>query len=86
MYILGAPGPIRRRLAFFLCELLERETEYLAITRDTSEADLKQRAEVVNGSLTFVHQPAVNSSIYGRVLILDGIEKAERNVLPTLNK
>lgn len=30
-------------------------------------------------------QSAVKAAIEGRVLILDGIEKAERNVLPILN-
>ena len=30
-------------------------------------------------------QPAVESALEGRVLILEGVEKAERNVLPVLN-
>lgn len=29
--------------------------------------------------------PAVQAAIYGRVLILEGLEKAERNILPILN-
>lgn len=33
----------------------------------------------------FVFQAAVKAAINGRILILDGIEKAERNVLPVLN-
>jgi MoxR-like ATPase len=33
----------------------------------------------------FVDQAPVRAAKYGRLLILDGIEKAERNVLPTLN-
>jgi hypothetical protein len=32
-----------------------------------------------------VDQPVVRAAKQGRVLILDGLEKAERNVLPTLN-
>eukprot|EP00977_Amphora_coffeiformis_P014936 scaffold4262_cov169-Amphora_coffeaeformis.AAC.5 len=34
---------------------------------------------------TYVNQAPVRAALYGRLLILDGIEKAERNVLPTLN-
>ncbi|KAL0082790.1 AAA domain-containing protein [Phycomyces blakesleeanus] len=30
-------------------------------------------------------RPAVRAAIHGRILVLDGIEKAERNVLPILN-
>ncbi len=85
LFLLGAPGPARRRLAYRLCELAERETEYLAITRDTTESDLKQRAEVSGGSIRYVDQSPVRSAVHGRVLIVDGIDKAERNVLPTLN-
>ena len=37
------------------------------------------------GSAIFVDQAAVRAAVHGRLLVLDGIEKAERNVLPTLN-
>ena len=30
-------------------------------------------------------QSAVRAAVHGRILILEGIEKAERNVLPVLN-
>jgi len=49
------------------------------------EADLKQRREIINGSVVYVDQAPVRAALHGRVLIVDGIEKAERNVLPTLN-
>ena len=55
------------------------------LSRDTTESDLKQRREIVGGSLEWVDQPPVRAAREGRVLILDGLEKAERNVLPTLN-
>ncbi|CAE8646894.1 unnamed protein product, partial [Polarella glacialis] len=71
------------RLAW--CELLGREVEYLALSRDTTESDLKQRREIRGGSLLWADQPPVRAAREGRVLILDGLEKAERNVLPTLN-
>ena len=33
----------------------------------------------------FVNQGPVSAAIEGKILILDGIEKCERNVLPILN-
>jgi len=30
-------------------------------------------------------QSAVRAAVHGRVLVLEGVEKAERNVLPVLN-
>jgi hypothetical protein len=33
----------------------------------------------------FFSSAAVRAAIHGRILILDGIEKTERNVLPVLN-
>lgn len=59
--------------------------EYLALTRDTTESDLKQRREIHSGSAFYVDQCAVRAAVDGRILVLEGIEKAERNVLPVLN-
>ena len=59
--------------------------EHLIISKDTSESDLKQRKEIINGSVVYIDQAPVRAAVHGRLLILDGIEKAERNVLPTLN-
>src|SRR6202022_4798050 len=58
---------------------------YLGITRDTTEGDLKQRAEVQNNTLIYTDQAPVICAREGYILIIEGLEKAERNVLPTLN-
>lgn len=50
-----------------------------------TDADLKQRRELQNSTSFYVDQAAVRAAIHGRILVLDGIEKAERNVLPILN-
>eukprot|EP00945_MAST-04E_sp_MAST-4E-sp1_P008696 g8696.t1 len=55
------------------------------ITKDTTESDLKQRREIVGNSVLFSDQAPVRAALNGRLLVLDGIENAERNVLPTLN-
>merc|ERR1719329_693536 len=85
MFLLGAPGPLLRHTVLRFCSIFRREVEYVGITRDTNEADLKQRREIRDGRVEFVDQPPVRAALHGRVLILEGIEKAERNVLPVLN-
>lgn len=65
--------------------MTNRDVEYIALSRDSSEADLKQRREIRAGSSVFEDQCAVRAAVEGRVLLLEGIEKAERNVLPVLN-
>lgn len=85
IFLLGPPGPRRRSLAMQYLELTNREHEYVALSRDTTESDLKQRREIVAGTATYFDQSAVRAATQGRILILEGIEKAERNVLPVLN-
>ncbi|KAF1335695.1 Von willebrand factor a domain-containing protein 8, partial [Globisporangium splendens] len=43
------------------------------------------RREITGGAAIFTDQAPVRAAIHGRVLVIDGLEKAERNVLPTLN-
>lgn len=85
MYLIGPPGPLKRWLAFYFCQITGREMEYISLTKDTSESDIKQRREISKKTLHYIDQAAVRAAINGRVLILDGIEKCERNVLPILN-
>ncbi|XP_063703631.1 von Willebrand factor A domain-containing protein 8 [Culicoides brevitarsis] len=85
VFLLGKPGPQRRQLAMQYLQLTNREVEYLAVTRDSTESDLKQRREIINGSSVYFDQSAVRAAKEGRILVLEGIEKAERNVLPVLN-
>lgn len=85
--LIGTPNLARerRQLLLLYAALLGREVEWVSITRDTSEADLKQRKEVFLNRTRFINQAPVRAALNGRLLILDGLEKAERNVLPTLN-
>jgi len=85
MFLLGAPGPTRRHVALQFCELARRECEVLVLSRDTTESDLKQRREIVSGDGIMTDQAPVRAAINGRILVLDGMERVERNVLPTLN-
>ena len=41
-FLLGSHGPMRRWLALVYCARANREVEYLALTQDTTESDLKQ--------------------------------------------
>lgn len=85
IFLIGPPGPVRRWMAYRLAKLLRREIEYQSLTSDTTESDLKQRREIRDKTILYVDQAAVRAALNGRILILDGIEKCERNVLPILN-
>lgn len=85
IFLIGPPGAYRRRVAFQYLELTRREVEYVALTRDTTETDLKQRREIQQGASLCIDQAAVKAATEGRILVLEGVEKAERNVLPVLN-
>ena len=93
MCLIGPPGSHaawRRNLALGFAELLQREAMVVTITSDLTESDLKQRRELLlkqGGSLEleFVNAAPVDAALEGRILVLDGIERASRNVLPTLN-
>ncbi|XP_076294765.1 von Willebrand factor A domain-containing protein c12.2 isoform X2 [Lasioglossum baleicum] len=85
IFLMGGPGNRRRELALAFLELTGHELEFIALSRDTTEADLKQRREIKSGTAYYHDQSAVRAATHGRVLIIEGVEKAERNVLPVLN-
>ncbi|XP_005100871.1 von Willebrand factor A domain-containing protein 8 [Aplysia californica] len=85
VFLIGPPGPLRRQIALMYLQLTKREIEYVSLSRDTTESDLKQRREIESGTASYIDQCAVRAALDGRVLVLEGIEKAERNVLPVLN-
>lgn len=72
IFLIGYPGSYKRQLAFLYCALTRQEIEYVAITKDTSEHDLKQRREISEGNAFYVDQAVVQAAIHGRILILDG--------------
>lgn len=85
--LLGPPSLARdrRHMLFLYAALVGREVEYVPLTKNTSDADLKQRKEMIQNDSVYFPQAPVRAAVNGRLLILDGVEKAERNVLPTLN-
>ena len=85
LFLIGRPGKFKRNLAMTYLQLTNQECEYISLSRDTSESDLKQRREISNGTSIYIDQAAVRAAKQGRVLIIDGVEKAERNILPILN-
>ena len=94
MCLIGPPGSsscLRRTTALAYAELLQREVHVVTITSNLTESDLKQRRELTASSpdgkleLTFQNAAPVDAALNGRILILDGLERASRNVLPTLN-
>ncbi|KAJ3505514.1 hypothetical protein NLJ89_g7376 [Agrocybe chaxingu] len=89
IFLVSQPGPYARRLALTFASdasVINAEYEYIALHRDVGETELKQGREIrKGGNLVYVDSPAVNAVKHGRLLILEGIEKAERGIMPVLN-
>ncbi|KAF7292707.1 hypothetical protein MIND_01168900 [Mycena indigotica] len=86
VFLVSQPGPYARRLVLTFASLINSEYEYIALHRDVGETELKQGREIrEGGNLVYVDSPAVQAVKNGRLLILEGIEKAERGIMPVLN-
>ncbi|EIN14530.1 hypothetical protein PUNSTDRAFT_118001 [Punctularia strigosozonata HHB-11173 SS5] len=86
VFLLSQPGPYARRLVMTFCRLINTEYEHVALHRDVGETELKQGREIkAGGTLNYVDSATVRAAKYGRILILEGIEKAERGIMPLLN-
>lgn len=86
IFLYGPPGVYARRLALTYCSMINSTFEYVSLHRDVGEAELKQGREIREGGrLEYVDSAAVRAAKNGSILILDGIERAERGVLPILN-
>lgn len=62
MFLLGQPGPLRRTLAMQYLQLTQRELEYIALSRDTTESDLKQRREIKDKAAVYFDQVSVEEA------------------------
>ncbi|GAA5909649.1 hypothetical protein JCM8208_003837 [Rhodotorula glutinis] len=86
VFLLSSPGPYTRRLAQTFLSLLNTPYEIVTLHRDVGESELKQGREIrAGGKLEWTDSGAVRAAKEGKVLILDGIERVERGVLPLLN-
>ncbi len=56
MFLIGPPGPEKFRIAHMYAQMVNQEVEYVALSRDTTESDLKQRREIRNGTAYFEDQ------------------------------
>ena len=84
--LLSPPGPYSRRLALTFAALLQLPYELVSLHRDIGEADLLQsRNLAAGGSLVYHDGPVVRAMVNGGILILEGAQRAERNILPLLN-
>ncbi|KZT64100.1 hypothetical protein DAEQUDRAFT_679169 [Daedalea quercina L-15889] len=86
VFLVGQPGPYARRLVMTFCRLINSEYEHIALHRDVGETELKQGREIrAGGNLVYVDSAAVRAVKHGRVLVIEGVEKAERGIMPLLN-
>ncbi|KAK7249770.1 hypothetical protein SO694_00004647 [Aureococcus anophagefferens] len=77
MFLVSEPGPRARGLVAAFCDLLGRGG--MRRSRATPASDLKQRREIRDGALVWANQAPVEAALHGRVLVLEGVDKAERN-------
>ncbi len=42
IFLMGPPGPLKRHLVMTMAELCGWEVEYLHLSKDTTESDIKQ--------------------------------------------
>ena len=61
MFLVGPPGTLQRHLALQFCELTGREVEYVSLSRDTTETDLKQRREIIQKTAHYFNQVQLES-------------------------
>ena len=86
VFLSSPPGPYARRLCQTFAALIQVPVEYVSLHRDIGEAELlQQRSLEAGGNLRYDDGPVVRAMKHGRLLILDGIERAERGVMPILN-
>ncbi|KAG5510829.1 hypothetical protein JKF63_07901 [Porcisia hertigi] len=85
MCLIGDPGPAMRWLVMLYSHLTRREIRVVYLNSDITESDLKQRREIRNGSLIYDDQSAVSAAVEGQLLVLEGLARVERNVLPVIN-
>ena len=58
------------------------QVEYVGITRDTTESDLKQRREIRRGTVCYEPAAPLRAALHGRVLLLEGVEKVCASLAP----
>jgi hypothetical protein len=56
IFLVGRPGPLKRRIAMQFLETTQRELEFVSLSRDTTESDLKQRREIESASAKYIDQ------------------------------
>lgn len=86
VFLLSSPGPYARRLCLTFASLIQLPFEYVSFHRDIGEAELLQtRSLSAGGNLVFEDGPVIRAMKNGHLLILEGVEKAERGVTPIIN-
>lgn len=86
VFLAAPPGPYTRRLCQTFAALIQVPVEYVSLHRDIGEAELlQQRSLEAGGNLRYDDGPVVRAMKNGHILLLEGIERAERGVMPVLN-
>ena len=79
VFLISPPTQLPALLIELLLAATNQPGTFVNITRDTTESDLKQRREMRASQTVWQDGPVVTAALQGHCLILDGIERAERN-------
>jgi MoxR-like ATPase len=79
--LLGNQGVIKNKITDYFVSLVRPEREYMQLHRDITVQSLTVQPSVVDGVLMYVDSPLVRAVQYGRVLMLDEVDKAPLEVI-----
>ena len=77
---------VKRRVVREFCQLRQLPSpEFVSLSRDMGVSDLRDSFDMRGGSLVLTPGPVWRAAERGRILVLDGLNKADINVLPLMN-
>jgi energy-coupling factor transporter ATP-binding protein EcfA2 len=79
--LIGNQGVGKNKLADRMLQLMRREREYMQLHRDTTVQSLTSTPSLVHGVIKWEDSPLVKAMEFGRVLMLDEVDKAPTEVV-----
>ena len=84
LLLIGNQGVGKNKLADRLLQLMKRPREYVQLHRDTTVQTLTLSPSLQSGVIVWQDSPLVRSLMYGRILMVDEIDKASLEVVCVL--
>jgi midasin (ATPase involved in ribosome maturation) len=84
LLLVGNQGVGKNKLADRLLQLMRREREYIQLHRDTTVSAITVLPSLVDGVVVWLDSPLVKAMRFGRVLMIDEVDKAATEVVCVL--